>query len=445
MLAPSVGTLPRMDPPPGRPTGGPSTPALTPRPEREVPARYPSRHAPVPPVLHHAPRRPQRGGDAVPPPAAAGRATCASWAPGIYSLLPLGFRVNQRVEQVIREELNAIGGQEMEMPVVHPADLWRETGRYDAIGPEMARFKDRADRDMVLAMTHEEVVADLLRDVVRSYRQLPIIVYHFQTKFRDEPRSRGGLIRVREFVMKDSVQLRSRRRRARRGVLGAPPRLHPDLRAPGPPGDPRQLRRRDDGRQPRPRVHGHSTRPARTSWSCARPATTRATARSPRRSPPSPTPRTSCPSRRSRRPTTTTIDSLATVPRRAHQPDGQGRVLRHRRRPVRRRDRPRRLRRQRDQARQRDQGDGGLPPGHGRRDQGARHGARLRLADRRPGRAWSWSTTSSRGAPTSSPGANKDGIGTCATSTCPATTRPTSPPTSATSARATPAPSAAGP
>jgi prolyl-tRNA synthetase len=123
---------------------------------------------------------------------------------GIYSLLPLGFRVNQRVEQVIREELDAIGGQEMEMPVVHPADLWRETGRYDAIGPEMARFKDRGDRDMVLAMTHEEVVADLLRDIVRSYRQLPFIVYHFQTKFRDEPRSRGGLVRVREFVMKDS-------------------------------------------------------------------------------------------------------------------------------------------------------------------------------------------------------------------------------------------------
>ena len=123
---------------------------------------------------------------------------------GIYSLLPLGFRVNKRVEQVIREELNAIGGQEMEMPVVHPADLWRESGRYDQIGPEMARFKDRGERDMVLAMTHEEVVADLLRDVVKSYRQLPMIVYHFQTKFRDEPRSRGGLIRVREFVMKDS-------------------------------------------------------------------------------------------------------------------------------------------------------------------------------------------------------------------------------------------------
>ena len=126
---------------------------------------------------------------------------------GIYSLLPLGFRVSQRVEQVIREEMDAIGGQEMEMPVVHPADLWRESGRYAKIGPEMVRFKDRGGRDMVLAMTHEEVVADLLRDIVKSYRQLPAIVYHFQTKFRDEPRARGGLIRVREFVMTDSYTL----------------------------------------------------------------------------------------------------------------------------------------------------------------------------------------------------------------------------------------------
>jgi prolyl-tRNA synthetase len=126
---------------------------------------------------------------------------------GIYSLLPLGFRVSQRVEQVIREEIDSIGGQEMEMPVVHPADLWRESGRYVKIGPEMVRFKDRGGRDMVLAMTHEEVVADLLRDILKSYRQLPLIVYHFQTKFRDEPRARGGLIRVREFVMKDSYSI----------------------------------------------------------------------------------------------------------------------------------------------------------------------------------------------------------------------------------------------
>jgi prolyl-tRNA synthetase len=126
---------------------------------------------------------------------------------GIYSLLPLGFRVKQRIEQIIREEMDAIGGQEMEMPVVHPADLWRESGRYAKIGPELVRFKDRSDRDLVLAMTHEEVVADLVRDIVGSYRQLPLIVYHFQTKFRDEPRARGGLIRVREFVMKDSYSI----------------------------------------------------------------------------------------------------------------------------------------------------------------------------------------------------------------------------------------------
>jgi prolyl-tRNA synthetase len=123
---------------------------------------------------------------------------------GLYSLLPLGKKVSDRVEQIIREEIDAIGGQEMEMPVVHPAEVWKESGRYAKIGPELVRFKDRGERDMVIAMTHEEVVAILLRDIVQSYRQLPMIVYHFQTKFRDEPRARGGLIRVREFVMKDS-------------------------------------------------------------------------------------------------------------------------------------------------------------------------------------------------------------------------------------------------
>jgi prolyl-tRNA synthetase len=123
---------------------------------------------------------------------------------GIYSLLPLGFRVNKRVEQIIREEMDRIGCQELEMPVVHPADIWKASGRYDAIGPELTRFKDRAGREMVLAMTHEEVVGLLLADIVKSYRQLPVMVYHFQTKWRDEPRARGGLIRVREFVMKDA-------------------------------------------------------------------------------------------------------------------------------------------------------------------------------------------------------------------------------------------------
>jgi prolyl-tRNA synthetase len=126
---------------------------------------------------------------------------------GIFSLLPLGWRVVRKVEQIIREEMDAIGGQEVLMPVVHPADLWKETNRWYQVGPEMARFKDRAERDMVLAMTHEEVITDLARTEINSYRQLPQIVYHLQTKFRDEPRARGGLIRVREFTMKDSYSL----------------------------------------------------------------------------------------------------------------------------------------------------------------------------------------------------------------------------------------------
>ena len=125
-------------------------------------------------------------------------------AAGIYSYLPLGRRALTKIEQIIREEMDAIGGQEITMPVVHPADIWQETGRWYQVGPEMARFKDRAQRDMVLGMTHEEVVADLIRQEIRSYRQLPCLLYQIQTKFRDEPRARGGLIRVREFTMKDA-------------------------------------------------------------------------------------------------------------------------------------------------------------------------------------------------------------------------------------------------
>jgi prolyl-tRNA synthetase len=126
---------------------------------------------------------------------------------GLFSLMPLGFRVARKIEAIIRDEMNLIGGQEMLMPVVHPADLWKETGRWYQIGDEMSRFTDRAGRDMVLAMTHEEVVTDLVRRDVKSYRQLPRLVYHIQTKWRDDPRPRAGLIRVREFTMKDSYSL----------------------------------------------------------------------------------------------------------------------------------------------------------------------------------------------------------------------------------------------
>ncbi len=126
---------------------------------------------------------------------------------GLFSYLPLAKRSLTKIENILREEMNAIGGQEMTMPVTHPAEVWQATGRWYSIGPEMARFKDRKERDMVLAMTHEEVVTDLCKTEIRSYRQLPQLVYHIQTKFRDDPRPRAGLIRVREFTMKDSYSL----------------------------------------------------------------------------------------------------------------------------------------------------------------------------------------------------------------------------------------------
>ena len=126
---------------------------------------------------------------------------------GIFSYLHLAKRSMMKIETILREEMDAIGGQEVSMPVIHPADLWKETGRWYQIGPEMGRFVDRNAHDMVLAMTHEEVVADLVRHEVHSYKDLPRLIYHIQTKFRDEPRPRAGLIRVREFTMKDSYSL----------------------------------------------------------------------------------------------------------------------------------------------------------------------------------------------------------------------------------------------
>ena len=130
-------------------------------------------------------------------------------AAGIFSLLPLGFRVKTKIERILREEMEAIGGQELLMPVVHPAEIWKRTGRWQQIGAEMGRLQDRAGRDLVLAMTHEEVVADLAASEIRSYRDLPRLVYHIQTKWRDDPRPRAGLIRVREFTMLDSYSLDS--------------------------------------------------------------------------------------------------------------------------------------------------------------------------------------------------------------------------------------------
>jgi prolyl-tRNA synthetase len=123
---------------------------------------------------------------------------------GIYTYLPLALRSLRKIMDIIREEMDRIGGQEILMPVLNPAELWIETGRYETVGSELVRFTDRAKRPMVLAMTHEEVVTDLARREIKSHRQLPFMTYQIQTKIRDEPRSRGGLLRVREFHMKDA-------------------------------------------------------------------------------------------------------------------------------------------------------------------------------------------------------------------------------------------------
>lgn len=125
-------------------------------------------------------------------------------AAGIYTYLPLGLRVIRKVEQIIREEMNRAGAQEVLMPMASPAELWKETGRWDFYGKELLRFKDRHERDFCLGPTHEEVITDLFRREVNSYRQLPQSFYQIQTKFRDEIRPRFGLMRGREFLMKDA-------------------------------------------------------------------------------------------------------------------------------------------------------------------------------------------------------------------------------------------------
>ena len=126
---------------------------------------------------------------------------------GIYVYLPLGQRVLDKINGIVREEMNAIGGQEISMPVLHPAEIWQESGRWDAVGDEMFRLKDRHGRDLCLGMTHEEVVAWLAAREIRSYRDLPQIWYQIQTKERDEARPRSGVLRTREFLMKDSYTL----------------------------------------------------------------------------------------------------------------------------------------------------------------------------------------------------------------------------------------------
>jgi len=126
---------------------------------------------------------------------------------GVFSYLPLAKRSTGKIEGILREEMDAVGGQEVSMPVVQPADVWRRSGRYYSTGRELVRLRDRRDREMVLAMTHEEIVAGLAASEVDSYQRLPRLVYQIQTKFRDDPRPRAGLVRAREFTMKDAYSL----------------------------------------------------------------------------------------------------------------------------------------------------------------------------------------------------------------------------------------------
>ena len=125
-------------------------------------------------------------------------------ATGLYTWLPLGLRVLRKVTEVVREEMDKAGAMEVSMPIVQPAELWLETGRWQTMGPELLRFKDRHDRDFCLGPTHEEVITDLVRNEINSYRQLPANLYQIQTKFRDERRPRFGVMRAREFTMKDA-------------------------------------------------------------------------------------------------------------------------------------------------------------------------------------------------------------------------------------------------
>jgi prolyl-tRNA synthetase len=125
-------------------------------------------------------------------------------AAGIYAWLPVGYRVLQKIEQIVREEQDRAGAIEMLMPTIQPADLWRDSGRYDAYGPEMLRIRDRHDREMLYGPTNEEMLTALVRDELKSYRELPRTLYHIQWKFRDEVRPRFGVMRGREFLMKDA-------------------------------------------------------------------------------------------------------------------------------------------------------------------------------------------------------------------------------------------------
>ena len=130
-------------------------------------------------------------------------------AAGLYTWMPLGLRVLRKIENIVREEMNNTGAAELLMPAVQPSELWEESGRWGQFGPELLRFKDRHQRDFCMGPTHEEVITDIARRDLRSYKQLPVNYYQIQTKFRDEVRPRFGVMRSREFIMKDAYSFHS--------------------------------------------------------------------------------------------------------------------------------------------------------------------------------------------------------------------------------------------
>ena len=171
---------------------------------------------------------------------------------GIYSWLPLGYRVLKKIEQIVREEQERSGAIEMLMPTLQQAELWRESGRYDAYGPEMLRFKDRHEREMLYGPTNEELITQIFRDGVRSYRELPRNLFHIQWKFRDEVRPRFGVMRGREFLMKDAYSFDLTRGGSTAGLQQDVRRLSAHVRAHGAEVDPDGGRYGADRRRPQP-------------------------------------------------------------------------------------------------------------------------------------------------------------------------------------------------
>ena len=155
-------------------------------------------------------------------------------AAGLYTWLPLGLRVLRKVETIVRQEMDSAGGQEVSMPVVQPAELWQESGRWEQYGPELLRIQDRHQRDFCLGPTHEEVITDLVRDEIKSYKQLPINLYQIQTKVSDEIRPRFGIMRSREFLMKDAYSFHADQACLEADLPGHAPGLQQHFYPPGP-------------------------------------------------------------------------------------------------------------------------------------------------------------------------------------------------------------------